>query len=432
LHGGKANLAKKLDQLFTASSKTSGRDQSDITGLIGQYAHGNEPSHHMAYLYPFVSQPWKTQQRVHQILNTLYHNNPDGLSGNEDCGQMSAWAVMSAMGFYPVTPGADYYVIGTPWFSKMTINLENGKKFVINAKNISATNFYIRSATLNGNKHDASFLNHSDIMNGGELTFVMGNTPNKNWGTGAKNEPHTAVTDNLIIPAPAILDAAKSFKDKKTITITGPAGAALFYSITGEEGNTKTQAYTAPFIIDQTSVIKFYAQLDGSVSSVVTSEFVKMTDDRDIKLTFPPANQYSSGGANNLIDGIRCSPDFRIGGWLGFEKVNLEAIIDLRQVKPVSTFGAGFFQDNNAWIFFPSKIEFFVSDNGTDYRSAGVIKNDVPAEKEGGILKTFEIQVKPINARFVKMVATNIGVCPPGHKGNGGAAWMFSDEIFVK
>ena len=432
LHGGKANLAKKLDQLFTASSKTSGRDQSDITGLIGQYAHGNEPSHHMAYLYPFVSQPWKTQQRVHQILNTLYHNNPDGLSGNEDCGQMSAWAVMSAMGFYPVTPGADYYVIGTPWFNKVTINLENGKKFVINAKNISANNFYIRSATLNGAKHDASFLNHSDIMNGGELTFVMGNTPNKNWGTGAKNEPHTAITDNLIIPAPAILDAAKSFKDKKTITITGPAGASLFYSITGEDGNTKTQAYTAPFIIDQTSEIKFYAQLDGSVSSVVTSEFVKMNDDRDIKLTFPPANQYSSGGANNLIDGIRCSPDFRIGGWLGFEKVNIEAIIDLRQVKPLSTFGAGFFQDNNAWIFFPSKIEFFVSDNGTDYRSAGVIKNEVPAEKEGGILKTFEMQVNPINARFVKMVATNIGVCPPGHKGNGGAAWMFSDEIIVK
>ena len=432
LHGGKANLAKKLDQLFTASSKTSGRDQSDITGLIGQYAHGNEPSHHMAYLYPFVSQPWKTQQRVHQILNTLYHNNPDGLSGNEDCGQMSAWAVLSAMGFYPVTPGTDYYVIGTPWFSKVTINLENGKKFVINAKNISANNYYIRSATLNGNKHDASFLNHFDIMNGGELTFVMGNTPNKNWGTGAKNEPHTAITDNLIIPAPAIMDAAKSFKDKKIITMTGPSGATLYYNIADEDGNSKTQSYTGPFTIDQTTTIRFYAQMNGSVSQVVSSEFVKMIDDRDIKLVYPPANQYSTGGANNLIDGIRCSPDFRIGGWLGFEKVNLEAIIDLRLVKAVSTFGAGFFQDNNAWIFFPSKIEFFVSDNGTDYRSAAVIKNDVPLEKEGGILKTFEMQVKPINARYVKMVATNIGVCPPGHKGNGGPAWMFSDEIIVK
>ena len=432
LHGGKANLAKKLDQLFSVSSKTSGRDQSDITGLIGQYAHGNEPSHHMAYLYPFVDQPWKTQQKVHQILNTLYHNNPDGLSGNEDCGQMSAWAVLSAMGFYPVTPGTDHYVTGTPWFNKVTINLENGKKFVIKANGISANNYYIKSASLNGKNYESSTLNHADIMKGGELTFVMSNQPNKKWGTGSKNEPVTAITDNLIIPAPAIVDATKSFKDKKVISITGPAGAALFYSIAGVNGNTTTQSYTVPFAIDQTSVIRCYAQLNGSVSSVVTSEFVKMTDDRDIKLSYAPANQYSSGGTNNLIDGIRCSPDFRIGGWLGFEKVNLEAIIDLRQVRNITTFGAGFFQDINAWIFFPSQIEFFVSDNGTDYRSACIIKIDVPLEKEGGIVKTFETQVKPVNARFVKMVATNIGNCPPGHKGMGGPAWMFSDEIIVK
>jgi hexosaminidase len=172
--------------------------------------------------------------------------------------------------------------------------------------------------------------------------------------------------------------------------------------------------------------------MNGNVSSVVSSEFVKMADDKDIKLVYPPANQYSSGGANNLIDGIRCSPDFRIGGWLGFEKVNLEAIIDLRQVKPVSTFGAGFFQDINSWIFFPSKIEFFVSENGTDYLSACVINNEIPSDKEGGILKTFEMQTQPVNARYVKFVATNIGNCPPGHKGQGGAAWMFSDEIIVK
>src|SRR5512137_214508 len=102
-----------------------------------------------------------------------------------------------------------------------------------------------------------------------------------------------------------------------------------------------------------------------------------MADDKDIRLIYAPANQYSSGGASNLIDGIRCSPDFRIGGWLGFEKVNLEAVIDLRQVRNISTFGAGFFQDINAWIFFPSQLEFFVSDNGTDYRSACIIKNDI-------------------------------------------------------
>jgi predicted alpha-1,2-mannosidase len=238
LHGGKVNLAKKLDKLFSASSKTSGRDQSDITGLIGQYAHGNEPSHHIAYLYPFAGQPWKTQKLVHQILNTLYHNNPDGLTGNEDCGQMSAWAVMSAMGFYPVTPGTNEYIIGTPWFSKMTVNLESGKKFVIKAKGISATNYYVQTATLNGKKHEASFINHSDIMNGGELIFTMGSQPNKKWGVGPGKEPVTAITDNLIVPAPAILESSKSFKDKKVITLTAPAGASVYYSLTGTDGKT--------------------------------------------------------------------------------------------------------------------------------------------------------------------------------------------------
>ncbi len=431
LLGGKAGLAAKLDQLFSVSSKTSGRDQSDITGLIGQYAHGNEPSHHMAYLYPFAGQPWKTQQKVHQILNTFYHDNPDGLAGNEDCGQMSAWAVMSAMGFYQVTPGSDYYVIGTPWFSQVTINLENGKKFVIKAQNSTPNNFYIQSATLNGIKHVSSVLSHSDIMKGGELVFTMGSQPNKKWGVGPGNEPETAITDNLIVPAPGITDASKSFRDNKEITITGPAGANFYYCIEGEN-SVPSRPYTGPFTIDNSARVKYYAQMNGGVSRVVTSEFVRMADDKDITLINPPANQYSSGGANNLIDGIRCSPDFRIGGWLGFEKVNLEAIIDLRKVKPVTTFGAGFFQDINSWIFFPAKLEFFVSENGADYRSVCIINNDVPVDKEGGILKTFQKQLKPVNARYVKMIATNIGNCPPGHKGNGGAAWMFADEIIVE
>jgi len=432
LHGGKENLAKKLDQIFTVSSKTSGRDQSDITGLIGQYAHGNEPSHHIAYLYPFAGQAWKTQKLVNQILNTLYHNNPDGLTGNEDCGQMSAWAVMSAMGFYPVTPGTDQYVIGTPWFNKVTINLENGKKFIIQAKDISDKNFYINAAKLNGKKHTASFLKHADIMNGGELTFTMSSKPNKNWGSGVNNEPATSISDHIIIPSPAILDATKSFKGKKTISISSPGGSTILYSLTGADGKTSSGTYTTPITIDQTSTIRYYAQQGGKSSQWVTSEFVKMEDNKDIKLVFAPANQYSSGGADNLIDGIRCSSDFRVGGWLGFEKVNLEAIIDLRETKSISTFGIGFLQDINAWVFMPSKVEFFVSDNGTDYRSVGSIKNDVPQDKDGSILKTFELKANPVKARFVKIIGTNIANCPPGHKGNGGPAWMFSDEIIIK
>jgi predicted alpha-1,2-mannosidase len=433
LHGGKEKLSKKLDALFSASSKTSGRDQSDITGLIGQYAHGNEPSHHIAYLYPFVGEPWKTQKLVHQILNTLYHDNPDGLTGNEDCGQMSAWAVMSAMGFYQVTPGTPYYVIGTPWFSKVTINLENGKKFIISTKDISGNNFYISSATLNGKKYDASFLKHDDIMQGGELQFTMTDKPNMKWGTGTKNEPFTAISDSLIIPVPAIKDASKAFRDTKEITITGSPGTTLLYKLTDTDGKISEKTYQEPFTIDKTCTIMCCARQNGKSSKWVQSDFVKMTDDRDITLTYPPANQYSSGGANNLIDGIRCSADFRVGGWLGFEKVNLEAIIDLREVKSLNTFGAGFLQDINSWIFMPSKIEFLVSENGTDYQSTVTIRNNIPQDKDGTILKTYVTKTTLlVKARYVKVIATNIGNCPPGHKGNGGSAWIFADEIILK
>ena len=150
LMGGRRTFAEKLDRLFAADSRTTGREQADITGLIGQYAHGNEPSHHMAYLYNYVGQPWKTQRRVRQIMNQFYNPEADGLIGNEDCGQMSAWYVFSAAGFYPVTPGSKVYAIGSPLFPTVRLNLENGKTFLIRVVNVSDRNLYIQSATLNG------------------------------------------------------------------------------------------------------------------------------------------------------------------------------------------------------------------------------------------------------------------------------------------
>ena len=136
--GGRERLREKLDALFTADSRTTGREQADITGLIGQYAHGNEPSHHMAYLYAYAGQPWKTQAHGAPDARHDVRARPDGLSGNEDCGQMSAWYVISALGFYPVTPGSTEYVIGTPLFESATIHLENGRQFVVRARGASA------------------------------------------------------------------------------------------------------------------------------------------------------------------------------------------------------------------------------------------------------------------------------------------------------
>lgn len=181
LLGGKKKFIGKLDSLFSTDSNIEGTAASaDISGLIGQYAHGNEPSHHIAYLYNYAGEPWKTQMRVHEILTTLYNDTPEGLCGNEDCGQMSAWYILSSIGFYPVNPANQIYVIGTPMYDKALIDLGHGKQFTIQADNLNKNNFYIQSATLNGKNLDRSFLYHDEIMKGGKLVFKMGPEPNKN------------------------------------------------------------------------------------------------------------------------------------------------------------------------------------------------------------------------------------------------------------
>lgn len=183
LHGSNEIFTKRLEQLFTESSEITGNNVSaDISGLIGQYAHGNEPSHHIAYMFNAAGQPWRTQYWVRHILDTQYNTTPNGLSGNEDCGQMSAWYVFSSMGLYPMNPASGEYEIGSPIFEKATINLEGGKTFVIEAENVSDKNFYIQSATLNGVEFNQTAIKHQQILKGGTLHFVMGAQPNKNWG----------------------------------------------------------------------------------------------------------------------------------------------------------------------------------------------------------------------------------------------------------
>ncbi|HLP21435.1 MAG TPA: glycoside hydrolase family 92 protein, partial [Chitinophagales bacterium] len=189
LLGGKEKLASFLDTLFTTSSKLTGHKQPDISGMIGQYVHGNEPSHQIAYEYNYAGQPWKTQAIVRRIMNEMYHDKPDGLSGNEDCGQMSAWYIFSALGFYPVCPGSEQYAIGSPAIDKATIHLENGKTFSINTTGNRAGNVYINNATLNGNAYTKSYITYTDIANGGALELNMSSQPNKSWGSADGDVP---------------------------------------------------------------------------------------------------------------------------------------------------------------------------------------------------------------------------------------------------
>lgn len=179
LMGGKAKFISKLDSLFILDRYLGDDASPDISGLIGQYAHGNEPSHHIAYLYAYAGEQWKTAEKVDYILNNLYKNAPNGLQGNEDCGQMSSWYVFSSLGFYPVNPSEGKYVFGRPIIDEAVINLSTNKTFKIKVINNSSKNKYIQSIKLNGKKYNHYYINHKDIINGGELIFEMGDKPNK-------------------------------------------------------------------------------------------------------------------------------------------------------------------------------------------------------------------------------------------------------------
>jgi len=189
LLGGEKAFITKLDTFFSLKAAPSEEVLVDLTGIIGQYAHGNEPSHHIAYLYAYAGQQWKTAEKVRYIMKEFYHDQPNGIIGNEDCGQMSAWYIFSSLGFYPVFPASQEYAMGSPLFDKATINLPEGKKFTVEAVNNSPENIYIQQIELNGKVQLKSTINHHDIVKGGILKIVMGKNPNQNFGASIEKKP---------------------------------------------------------------------------------------------------------------------------------------------------------------------------------------------------------------------------------------------------
>ena len=189
LVGSKERFAEKLDSMFTYVPKSTEDLPIFSTGMIGQYAHGNEPSHHVIYLYNKVGQPWKTQKYVAEVLHNLYQNAPDGICGNEDCGQMSAWYIFSAMGFYSVNPANGIYVLGSPLVNNAVINYKEGISFQLTAINNSSTNMYIQKTEYNGKPYTKSYITHDMIVKGGELKLYMGRTPSSTWGVKKEDRP---------------------------------------------------------------------------------------------------------------------------------------------------------------------------------------------------------------------------------------------------
>ncbi len=315
LMGGDEKFELWLDQLFTMKSEHDATVK-DASGLIGQYAHGNEPSHHMAYLYNYVGAAPKTQRIVRQILDTMYDDKPDGLKGNEDCGQMSAWYILSSMGFYPVNPGDAKYIIGTPLFDKAVIHLENGKEFIIQAKKISEKNIYIKSVTLNGKPYTKSWFSHDVITNGGKFVFEMGASPNKNWGEPKTDRPFTPKLKPAVA-MPFVLNLDPNFLNETKITLKCETpGVLIYYTFDGSEPNENSKLYTAPFILKNTSLLKFKAVKEGLLNSLTVSEKL-------IKLKYEKFQNYS---ASPMKPGLKYK----------YYEENLMFVRELAPLKPVA------------------------------------------------------------------------------------------------
>jgi predicted alpha-1,2-mannosidase len=448
LLGGSQQLIDKLDQLFAQSSVIDNAHTPDVSGLIGMYAHGNEPSHHVAYLYNYAGAPWKTQERVHQIMDSLYTDRPDGLCGNEDCGQMSAWYVMSAMGFYPVCPGSNEYAIGTPLFPETTINLENGNQFVIKAKQVSRENKYIQKVQLNGEVYPNSFLLHEDILAGGILEFEMGAQPNKKWGRRLENRPQSFIEEENRMEAidarrvmlPYVVNKGRIFGSRMLTELAcNTPGAEIFYTLDGSEPSRKSFRYLKPIVLNHSLELKAKAFKKGMQPSLeLKEEFIRaITHEpgrkypRIIERTEASA-PYNQTGYFALLDGVRGSDNFGDGNWTGFNGNNLEMVIDLGRRVPLNRITLSYLQNTGSWIFPPRSIQFALSDDGKTFRTVNESGNNEPQDHLDIAVRRVSHEFSKQRSRFVKIVAENFGKLPEWHSGAGNDAWLFVDEVVIE
>ena len=300
LFGGRDLFVKALDDLFTLETDEMRIELSDVTGLKGQYAHGNEPSHHMAYLYSYVGMPWKTQELTRELLDEMYSPDPAGIIGNEDCGQMSAWYIFSALGFYPVCPGTDQFILTTPLFEEAVLTLDGGKTLKVTADD-PGRNRYVSRVLLNGEEVKAPYITYSQLMEGGQLHFELSRRPvaaavSSQDTASAAMSPYSMTSGNFV-SLPFTTSQVNLFVDNVDIELgTATPDAEIRYTSDGTEPDEDSQLYTGPVRIDKSAVLKVKAFKDGFepsptvVLDAVKAEFIPASPAKNpaagVKYTF--------------------------------------------------------------------------------------------------------------------------------------------------
>ncbi len=431
MHGGNEGMQNFLDTMFFGSSTMSGREQADITGLIGQYAHGNEPSHHMAYTYNYCGAPEKTQALVDTILKTFYTNQPDGLSGNEDCGQMSAWYVLSSMGFYPVSPGSPTYAIGRPMMDEVVIKGDNGP-FKMKVLNNSADNKFIQSISWNGKAYQKLYITHQMIKDGGVLEISMGAKPNKqvaNYELDLRHEINPG-----FVPVPFFTTSQTMFESSMElgIDVLFFEKGKVYYSFDGEKFQPFYKQGGKNLNLNETSTV--YAKVvreDGAESKVIKALFTKYMIDKKITLETEYANQYAGAGSQTLVDGQRGTDEYRGTEWQGTFGKNVQGLIELNEAREISMVRFSYLQDQKSWIFPPKSISIEVSTDGVNFKKLGKVAGGSVKKDERPKRAEIAYEIAPTNCKFIRFTIENYGPCPDWHLGKGNQTWLFLDEIMV-
>jgi predicted alpha-1,2-mannosidase len=423
-------FSQLIENQFSAPTETSGRHQVDITGLIGQYAHGNEPSHHVAYLQSYVGKQWRTSEIVDEILTDLYTTEPDGLCGNEDCGQMSAWYVLSSIGLYPVAPGSAVspleaqLVLGAPQFDNVVVTPANStarswnRPLFISKDNVGP---YIRLA----NGGTRSWFYYDEILKGGSLTIETSIQANNGFGELEGDRPSTTVNDANFVPVPAFI-SSRSFQGRRSEIILHHLNpeAKIYVSINENDWI----VYKKPIVVKSNTEFYAYAEVNGIHSKEVHHAIVKIENDWEVKLTYPYSPQYEASGPSTIVDGLKGGDEYRTGDWQGYYATPFEATIDLGKSRTITSLSLGCIQDIRPWIWLPENVEFYTSSDGVNFELLERITHDVMVDDYEKQVHRFESNSMISNIRFVRVKANPRGKIPEWHLGAGFDRWTFVDE----
>lgn len=444
LHGGRAAYAKWLKGVFENDAPLEGEQHVDISGFIGKYGHGDEPGHHMAYLFNYVGMPWLTQQYVAEVLRTMYKDTPDeGSINNEDLGQMSAWYLLSALGLYQVAPGDGVFQLGSPLHPKAVLHLESGKDFTVVAQG-APEHIYVQRVWLNGKPYEKNYLPYEAIMSGGELKFEMGPRPNREWGSAPAHtfpgdfaDTAAAEVAPLGTPAPFEARGGAFFQVSREVVLDcAQAGARIYYTLDGSAPSEASELYQGPIRITEDAVLQAIAYSPGlNPSGIYAKPYFKsiLADLPEGYPRFTVEQQgfpYGEEGGLQLFDQQIGSESYSDNKWTGI-KDDIEVQLDLGEPRQAREVWVGALTETGSWIFPPSSIEVWAGSSPGQLSKVGELQ--LPAQEAGEkAVHRYRVPIEKGSYRYFTMKASNYGPTPAWHGAADGELWLFLDEIMIK